>query len=149
MRKRVTTSRTGEATSTSVSAAPRSASCATKQRAGHGLRWRNTLEPKRYVAATRAIRDDKLGEGDGVSMFSEELDAIALLRERIMLGLRLAHGVDLARASADLGIDPWTPERLRAIDRLVERGRLTREGDVLRIPRAAWLFTDDIAARLF
>jgi len=119
------------------------------QRVGHGLRWRNALEPKRYVEATRAIRDDKLGNGDGVSMFSEDLDGIALLRERIMLGLRLATGVDLARAGADLGVDPWTPERLRAIDRLVERGRLTREGDVLRIPRAAWLFTDDIAARLF
>jgi putative oxygen-independent coproporphyrinogen III oxidase len=119
------------------------------QRKGHGLRWRNTLEPKRYVESTRAIRDDALGEGDGVSMFSEDLDAVALLRERIMLGLRLASGVDLSRAGADLGIDAWTPERLRAIERLVERGRLTREGDVLRIPRAAWLFTDDIASRLF
>jgi oxygen-independent coproporphyrinogen-3 oxidase len=120
-----------------------------EQRAGHGLRWRNTLEPKRYVEATRSVRDDVLGSGDGVSMFSEELDATALLRERIMLGLRLASGVDLTRAGADLGIDPWTPERLRAVDRLVERGRLAHEGDVLRIPRAAWLFTDDIAARLF
>jgi oxygen-independent coproporphyrinogen-3 oxidase len=120
-----------------------------EQRTGFGLRWRNTLEPKRYVEATRTIKSDKLGDGDGVSMFSEELDATALLRERIMLGLRLAAGVDLALASADLGIDPFTPERLRAIDGLVSRGRLTREGDVLRIPRAAWLFTDDIASRLF
>jgi oxygen-independent coproporphyrinogen-3 oxidase len=118
-------------------------------RIGHGLRWRNTLEPKRYVEATRTIVDDTLGSGDGVSMFSEDLDATALLRERIMLGLRLVEGVDLARASADLGIDPWTPERLGAIERLTERGRLTRDGSVLRIPRAAWLFTDDIAARLF
>jgi oxygen-independent coproporphyrinogen-3 oxidase len=114
-----------------------------------GLRWRNAVEPRRYVEATRAMRDDRLGEGDGVSMFSEDLDASALLRERIMLGLRLAEGIDLTRAGVDLGIDPWTPERLRAIERQVERGRLEREGDVLRIPRAAWLFTDDIAARLF
>ncbi len=114
-----------------------------------GLRWRNAIEPKRYVEATRKMKDDVLGEGDGVSMFAEDLDATALLRERIMLGLRLADGVDLTRAGQDLAIDPWTPERLRAIDRLVERGRLAREGDVLKIPRAAWLFTDDIAARLF
>ena len=120
-----------------------------EQHVGHGLRWRNTLEPRSYVEATRSIRDETLGHGDGVSMFSEALDPIALLRERIMLGLRLASGVDLTRAGTDLGIDPWTPERLRAIERLVERGRLAREGDVLRIPRAAWLFTDDIAARLF
>ena len=120
-----------------------------EQRKGHGLRWRNAIEPKRYVEATRAMKDDVLGEGDGVSMFAENLDATALLRERIMLGLRLVEGVDLGQASADLDVDPWTAERLRAIDRLVERGRLTRDGDVLRIPRAAWLFTDDIAARLF
>jgi putative oxygen-independent coproporphyrinogen III oxidase len=119
------------------------------QRAGHGVRWRNAIEPKRYVDATRAMKDDVLGEGDGVSMFAEDLDGIALLRERIMLGLRLVEGVDLGRASADLDIDPWTPERLRAVERLVERGRLTRVGNVLKIPRAAWLFTDDIAARLF
>jgi putative oxygen-independent coproporphyrinogen III oxidase len=120
-----------------------------EQRKGRGLRWRNAIEPKRYVEATRVMKDDVLGEGDGVSMFAEDLDATALLRERIMLGLRLVDGVDLGRASADLDIDPWTPERLRAIERLVERGRLTRDGDVLRIPRAAWLFTDDIASRLF
>jgi oxygen-independent coproporphyrinogen-3 oxidase len=119
------------------------------RRKGHGLRWRNAIEPKRYVAATHAMKDDVLGEGDGVSMFAEDLDETALLRERIMLGLRLVEGVDLGAASADLGIDPWTPERLRAIERLVERKRLVRDGDVLRIPRAAWLFTDDIAARLF
>ncbi|MDB4933899.1 MAG: hypothetical protein JWP87_871 [Labilithrix sp.] len=120
-----------------------------QHRTGHGIRWRNAIEPKRYVEATRGIKDDVLGEGDGVSMFAEDLDPTALLRERIMLGLRLVEGVDLGRASADLGIDPWTPERLRAIDRLAERGRLTRDGDVLRIPRAAWLFCDDIASRLF
>ena len=114
-----------------------------------GLRWRNALDPKRYVEATRRMNDDVLGEGDGVSMFAEALDAGALLRERIMLGLRLAEGVDLTQAGQDLGIDPWTPERLKAMDRLVERGRLAREGGVLKIPRAAWLFTDDIAARLF
>ena len=114
-----------------------------------GLRWRNALDPKRYVEATTKMNDDVLGEGDGVSMFSEVLDATALLRERIMLGLRLADGVDLTRAGQDLGLDPWTPERRKAIDRLAERGRITRAGDVLKIPRAAWLFTDDIAARLF
>jgi oxygen-independent coproporphyrinogen-3 oxidase len=114
-----------------------------------GRRWRNALDPRRYVEGTRVIADDVLGEGDGVSIFAEALDPSALLRERIMLGLRLATGLDLAAAGADLGIDPWTPERLRAIERLVERGRLVREGDVLRIPRAAWLFTDDTASRLF
>lgn len=120
-----------------------------EERTGRGLRWRNALEPKQYVEATRHMREDTLGNGDGVSMFSEELDAEALLRERIMLGLRLVEGVDLGRAGAELAVDPWTAERLRSVERLTSRGRLVREGDVLTIPRAAWLFADDIAARLF
>jgi oxygen-independent coproporphyrinogen-3 oxidase len=117
-------------------------------RAG-GVRWRNAIVPKDYVERTRRARPDVLGEDDGVTMTSEELSSEALLRERIMLGLRIAEGVDLARAAEDLDLDPWTPERLRTIGALAERGRLVREGDVLRIPRAAWLFTDDTASRLF
>lgn len=119
-----------------------------RQGAG-GLRYRNAIDPRRYVEGTRGVSAARLGEGDGVTVSAEELDAAALLRERIMLGLRLAGGVDLTRAGAEVGVDPWTEERLRAVERLSARGRLVREGDVLRVPRAAWLFTDDTAARLF
>lgn len=66
-----------------------------------------------------------------------------------MLGLRLAAGLDLEAAAKDLDLDPFTAERTRTIDGLVSRGRLERDGTRLRIPRAAWLFTDDTAARLF
>jgi oxygen-independent coproporphyrinogen-3 oxidase len=105
-----------------------------------GRRWRNPTDPRRYVAWTRGEMHDA-----DVEALSPE----ALLRERIMLGLRIAEGLDLGHAGRDLGIDPWTAERTRAIDRLSERGRVVREGDVLRIPRDAWLFTDDTASRLF
>jgi oxygen-independent coproporphyrinogen-3 oxidase len=108
--------------------------------AGGGRRYRNPIDPRAYVAWTNGPMID----GD-----VEPLPPEALLRERIMLGLRIAEGLDLAAAGRDLGIDPWTPDRLREIARLRERGRLVREGDVLRIPKAAWLFTDDTAARLF
>ncbi len=114
-----------------------------------GVRWRNAIVPKDYVARTKSMRSDAIDEGDGVTVMREDLSSESLLRERIMLGLRIAEGVDLARAADDLGIDPWTPERLRTIDALAERGRVVREGDVLRVPRAAWLFTDDTASRLF
>lgn len=106
-----------------------------------GVRWRNEIAPRTYVARALA--------GEAPEIMTEPLDAEALLRERLMLGLRVAEGVDLGRAARDLGIDPWTRERLRAIDKLVDRGRLVRDGDWLRIPRAAWLFTDDTASRLF
>lgn len=114
-----------------------------------GVRWRNAVDPRRYVEGTRAVADGPIAEGDGVTVFTEALSPEALLRERLMLGLRIADGVDLGRAGADLGLDPWTPERLATIAKLEARGRLLREGDVLRIPREAWLFTDDTAARLF
>jgi oxygen-independent coproporphyrinogen-3 oxidase len=43
----------------------------------------------------------------------------------------------------------FTEARTRAVERLVERGRLVRDRGLLTVPRAAWLFTDDTAARLF
>ena len=49
----------------------------------------------------------------------------------------------------DLGIEPFTRERIQEIERLVSRGRLARDGDRLLIPRDGWLWTDDTAARLF
>jgi putative oxygen-independent coproporphyrinogen III oxidase len=109
------------------------------------VRYRNPLDPRAYVAATRAGREG----GDRIATTVEPLDATTLLRERIMLGLRLADGVDLRAAGDDLGVDPWTAERTREVERLVARGRLVRDGDRLLIPRSAWLWTDDTAARLF
>lgn len=117
--------------------------------AASGVRYRNAIEPKRYLTKTTEVRRDALGEGDGLTFSAERLDATELLRERIMLGLRIREGLDLGAAGRDLGIDPWTPERTRAVDALVTRGRLARDGDLLSIPRAAWLFTDDTASRLF
>jgi putative oxygen-independent coproporphyrinogen III oxidase len=123
-------------------------------RTGHrGVRWRNAITPSAYEEQTRSMtssdRTSVPSGFDRAGAVVEPLGAEALLEERIMLGLRMIEGVDLARAGRDLGLDPWTPERVRTIDQLVSRGRLRREGDVLTIPRAAWLFTDDTAARLF
>lgn len=101
-----------------------------------GTRWRNAIVPDKYMQ-------------DAPVMSVEALTPEDLLKERIMLGLRIAEGIDLGAAGRDLGIEPWTPERLRALDKLIARERVERLGDVLRIPRAAWLFTDDTAARLF
>ena len=103
--------------------------------AGEGVRYRNEVLPERYVASAPPTR--------------EPLDAATLMRERIMLGLRVDAGVDLDEAAAALGTPGWTAERTRTAEKLVERGRVVREGGRLRVPRAAWLWTDDTAARLF
>ncbi len=92
-----------------------------------GVRYRNDPLPDRYLAGAPDTR--------------EPIDGAARARERIMLGLRMAEGVDLGRA--------LTPERERALGWLEGRGRVVREGMRLRIPPSAWLWTDDTAARLF
>jgi oxygen-independent coproporphyrinogen-3 oxidase len=104
---------------------------------GAGVRWRNQVLPEKYVQ-----------NAHDPTMEREELDAEALLRERIMLGLRVREGLDLAAAGDDLGIDAMTRQRKRTIDALVARGRLSVTGARLTIPPTAWLFADDTASRL-
>jgi coproporphyrinogen III oxidase-like Fe-S oxidoreductase len=114
-----------------------------------GIRWRNAVMPERYIEATRTMRHDVTGEKDGLSESAEVLDAQTLLRERIMLGLRIEGGLDLEAAAAELATVGFTPERYRVARWLEERGRIVRDGPRLRVPRPAWLWTDDTAARLF
>jgi putative oxygen-independent coproporphyrinogen III oxidase len=105
-----------------------------------GIRWRNAVVPERYL------------DGDALAQESREtLDGQTLLRERIMLGLRVGEGVDLADAARDLGLEQegWTPARERACAWLVAHGRVVREGSRVRSSPAAWLWVDDTAARLF
>lgn len=120
----------------------------------HWTRWRNVAAPERYMSAAQPLesaRDpasvhDRLAWG-GSSI--EGLDAEAVLRERIMLGLRVRDGVDVAGAAESLGVDGWTAARDRAATTLQARGRLVRDGSRIRIPPAAWLWADDTSARLF
>jgi putative oxygen-independent coproporphyrinogen III oxidase len=95
--------------------------------ADHGVRYRNEPRPDAYT--------------NGAPASEETIDAPARTRERIMLGLRVAGGVDLQGA--------WTPERERAAAWLSGRGRIVRSGSRVAIPPAAWLWADDTAARLF
>jgi oxygen-independent coproporphyrinogen-3 oxidase len=74
------------------------------------------------------------------------------MKERIMLGLRLAEGVDLARAHRELGIDPLTPARRRTLATMLADGRLEHvDGDAtrVRVPPSRWFLADGIAAAWF
>jgi oxygen-independent coproporphyrinogen-3 oxidase len=108
---------------------------------GSATRYQNDIDPALYMRAALSHRS--------VTASAEHLDPAARLRERIMLGLRMAEGVDLGESGRTLGIDPWTGERLRAIERLEAAGRLVRRGDRLSVPRAAWIWMDSTAAALF
>ena len=106
--------------------------------AGAGVRYRNEVLPEKYVVRAGETRET-----------SEPLDGPTLMRERIMLGLRMDGGIDLDEAAETLGTPGWTEERDRVATWLVERGRVVREAGRIRVPSAAWLCTDYTAARLF
>jgi coproporphyrinogen III oxidase-like Fe-S oxidoreductase len=112
--------------------------------AGHAVRYKNAVQPARWSAGIAASAPDEASH--------EDLGPEDLLRERIMLGLRLSEGVDLAAAGEELGIDPLPAERRRTLDRMLEDGRLERlavDGLRVRVPRAKWALADGIAAHLF
>jgi putative oxygen-independent coproporphyrinogen III oxidase len=113
-----------------------------------GVRTRNTPSPEKYLAVDWPTADLDRASASAPQTEREELSPETALAERIMLGLRLAEGLDVEAAAADVGAVAWTPERVRAVDRAVARGRLVREGPVLRIPKAAWLFADGTIAEL-
>jgi coproporphyrinogen III oxidase-like Fe-S oxidoreductase len=110
---------------------------------GSRLRYRNTPSPERYLETDWASADLESAASE-----LEPLSAETSLSERILLGLRMAGGVDLAAAAASTGATAWTAERERAAKRLVERGRLARDGDRIWIPREAWLLADGTISEL-
>jgi oxygen-independent coproporphyrinogen-3 oxidase len=113
------------------------------RRGDAGVRYRNAIDPRAYVDSTSSGATLRGAEG------VEPLDAETLLRERIMLGLRLATPFDLRAAGGDLGVEGWTKARTEEAEALQARGRLVRTGDAIALTAAAWLWADDTAARLF
>jgi oxygen-independent coproporphyrinogen-3 oxidase len=109
---------------------------------GTARRYRNHPNPRTYLS-----RDER---GPAAFTSSEEhLDPATRLRERIMLGLRMKEGVDLEAAAAELGTDPYGSGRRTALEELVARGRIVQSGSRIAVPRDAWIWADDTAARLF
>ncbi len=105
-------------------------------------RYRNHPNPRAYLG--------RIGHGpEGFTASEEELDPPTRLRERIMLGLRMKEGLDLEAAAAELGIEPYSGDRQKTLETLVGRGRIVREGSRIAVPRDAWIWADDTAARLF
>ena len=109
------------------------------------VRYRTTPSPERYQAASFAA---PFREGSDACAVLEPLDAETSLRERIMLGLRLAEGIDLDATASELGVDARAGGRRAAIARALERGRLESSGGRLRIPKRQWLFADGIISDL-
>lgn len=109
------------------------------------VRYRTTPSPERYQAA--AFRQPFVEASDACAVL-EPIDAETSLRERIMLGLRLAEGFDLTAAAAELGVDGLASGRGAALQRALERGRIESVDGRLRIPKSRWLLADGIISDL-
>jgi putative oxygen-independent coproporphyrinogen III oxidase len=117
----------------------------TVRRADSIVRYRNAPAPERYLKASSSAALWSTSE------LVSDMEAIApetALRERLMLGLRLAEGIDLGALERATGAPGWTSERRRAAERLVRAERLVIDGDCLRVPRSAWLFADGVVRDL-
>jgi putative oxygen-independent coproporphyrinogen III oxidase len=102
-------------------------------------RTRNQPKPEKYLASTNL---------PALEAESETLDAQAIIREGLMLGLRTSEGVDVGDLEERAGVDPRRG-RERELAKLVDEGRLTIDGDRLRVPHASWLQLDGIVTDLF
>jgi oxygen-independent coproporphyrinogen-3 oxidase len=120
----------------------------TVSRNGARFRYRNRPQPQGYMAGATELRAGDSAALRALESESEALAADVLLSESLMLGLRLAEGVDVEQAAHRTGAEMWTQARRRVVRRLVDRGQLLHEGPRLSIPKPSWLFSDGIISEL-
>ena len=118
-----------------------------------GVRYLNEKLPESYMQLARTMR---AGTGftaettaHSTTASTERLDGETLVKERIMLGLRMADGFQVEASEADLLVPVRTPARQRSADKLEQRGRLCAEAKRWIVPKSRWLFVDGTAAELF
>jgi len=115
----------------------------TLEQADGSVRYRNTPNLSRYLehAGSAAVAID--GLSPFIAAF-EDLAPDTLLLERLMLGLRLAEGVDLDQLERELGVAVRTERRERAIERWERRGALGWSGSRLCLRPSHFLFADAV-----
>jgi putative oxygen-independent coproporphyrinogen III oxidase len=104
-----------------------------RAQASGGRRYANKRSPMRYL--------DDLAAGGSGEDWSEPLGRAELLRERIMLGLRLAQGFDLGQACATFGESPERFQKPMA-DLQAAGLAVARDGWVALTPRGLDVHTE-------
>ena len=104
-----------------------------------GVRWRNAEDAGAYA--------DRIANSGTATAYAERLAAPARLLERVMLGLRLRDGFDLAAAEAECG---GTLQALAGdtVSALIDQGWLARNGDGLRLTPAGFPLANQVVAQL-
>ncbi|TXC68860.1 coproporphyrinogen III oxidase [Sphingorhabdus soli] len=110
----------------------------------HGRRGKAASErhkkPENYLAAVARNAHGIKAEAD--------LDPATRATEALLMGLRLAEGVDLAAIAADSGIAQGNLIDARAADQLAALGLLTRDGTRVTVTEAGMILLDAILPRL-
>jgi putative oxygen-independent coproporphyrinogen III oxidase len=106
---------------------------------GQARRVRNQPVPAAYLSASSL---------ETLCDYEETLDAQALIREGLLLGLRTRAGIDIRALQQRAGVDP-SATRGSAIERAVRRGNLICDETSWRVPQDRWLHLDSIVADLF
>jgi oxygen-independent coproporphyrinogen-3 oxidase len=100
-----------------------------------GRRWRNVAAVEAYLQRIEA--------GVGAAVERQRLSLADQLAERLIMGLRLVEGVDLAEIAARYGVDVWA--RFGAdLAPFLDLGLLVREGARLRLTRSGMLVANEI-----
>ncbi|MHA3790266.1 radical SAM family heme chaperone HemW [Rhizorhabdus wittichii] len=97
-------------------------------------------KPENWLARVEA-------NGHGIER-EDDLPSEARAQEALLMGLRLAEGVDLARIAAMSGLPVERLVDAIAIDRLARQGLLARNGDRLTVSDAGMLLLDAILAEI-
>ena len=104
-----------------------------------GKRWWVTRLPRDFISA--------VGEADSVVVGSESLDADARAGEALMLGLRLASGIDIDAFGRRFGTEA-IGKRISSIEELRAQGLLSQDPDRLQLTRRGTLIANEVLVRL-
>jgi oxygen-independent coproporphyrinogen-3 oxidase len=102
-----------------------------------GVRWKNLASTDDYVDAVRAGRSAAVGE--------RRLTGTERTEEALMMGLRLAEGLNLDDFHQKYGLDVRAAHG-EALDAFVARGVLSYDGGRLRLTRAGMLLANEVMA---
>jgi oxygen-independent coproporphyrinogen-3 oxidase len=103
-----------------------------------GARTVRHKKPENFLAAVAR-------NGHGL-VEEEQLTKIEAAHEALVMGLRLAEGIDPAALASRLGVERLIDDR--AVDRLAGHGLLARDGPIVRTTPAGRLLLDSILAEI-
>src|SRR5262249_54715707 len=112
---------------------------------GGGERFATVRSVDKYFAVQQKMGAAPLAADEALAQY-ERLDAAAVEREGVWLGLRLLDGIDRAAHAARHGADP-VARHAAEVERLQREGLLSVGPERLRLTPRGVLFADEVGQR--